>query len=202
MIGHVIHYYPETILAKRLVDSGELGDLLMVNDFRTSADFTDDRPAWVLDRKQSGGGMLMNLGAHSFDRIMWITGKKATGIEACIQTRHPLHQVEGHARVNLVLDGNIPVAITVYGYENFCRNGIELYFSKGVIEIKYGEGVMVYRNSKVEKVNGDFIDPFLLQLEDFIGLIEGKNSNPVPGEYGMEVVRLIQRSYELSGVYK
>jgi predicted dehydrogenase len=202
MVGHVIHYYPETILAKKLMDSGELGELLMVNDFRSSAYFTDDRPAWFLDRQKSGGGILMNLGAHSLDRILWITGRKALDVSAYIELNHPVCHVEGHARVNLTLEGNIPATITVYGYEDYSRNGMELYFTKGVIEIKYGEGVKVYRDGMAKSVEGEFKDPFFLQLEDFIAVIENRISNPIPGEYGTQVVSLIQQAYELSAAYQ
>lgn len=200
MIGHVIHYYAETILAKELVKTGELGELLMINDFRSSAYFTSDRPDWYLDKKQSGGGILMNLGAHSIDRIMWITGRKIKSVQAHIQKLYPGYNVEGHAHINILLDGNIPAAITLYGYEEYYKNLTTLYFTEGVAEVIYGEGVRTYKNGKKEKLAGCFKDAFELQLNDFSGCIENRIANPIPGEYGREIINVIQKCYEQNGL--
>lgn len=198
MIGHVIHYYPETMLARELVASGKLGRLLMVNDLRSAAYFTPDRPLWFLNKKLSGGGILINLGAHSIDRTMWITGRKIKEVQASVCQTHPDYGVEGHAQLKLLLDNDVPVTITVYGYEDFEKNRIELFFTGGVAEVIYGEGVWVNRGGSRTKLEGDFKDAFELQLDDFLKVLKNEGSNPIPGEYGKEVIKVIQKSYELN----
>lgn len=200
MVGHVIHYYPETLIAHKMLKSGELGELLMVNDYRSGAYFTDDRPGWFIDKKLSGGGMLMNLGAHSFDRIMWITGKDVSDIEAFISGNYPGKSVEGYARVNLKLEGNIPVTITVYGYEEYYKNMTELFFEGGVVEARYGEGTWVHKNGKSQKIEETFEEPFKMQLMEFIDYIEGRRDNPISGEYGRRVIDCIEKSYRMNGI--
>lgn len=198
MIGHVIHYYPETIIAKRILNEGILGKLLMINDFRTNNYFTDDRPLWFLNKKQSGGGILVNLGAHSLDRTMFITGKKVKSIKSYIQCVHPKYHVEGHAKVEIELEGGIPVNITLYGYSDYEKNEIQMYFTEGVIEVKYGEGVTVYQNGIKKLYNETFMPSFEAELLDFVKYTEGRIENPIPAEYGKEVIRLIQQCYTMN----
>lgn len=200
MIGHVIHYYPETIMTRDFVASGELGRLLMINDNRCGAYFTPDRPLWFLNKKLAGGGILINLGAHSIDRTMCITGRKIKDVEASICQIHPEYKVEGHAQVKLLLEGDVPVNINVYGYEGYEKNGIELFFTGGVVEVIYGEGVWINRKGSRTKLEGSFKDAFELQLDDFLDLLENGDSNPIPGEYGKEVIRVIQKCYEMNGI--
>ncbi len=200
MIGHVIHYYPETMLARELVASGTLGKLLMINDFRCGAYFTPDRPFWFLNKKLSGGGILINLGAHSIDRTLWITGRKIKEASGSISQVHPEYGVEGHAQLKLLLEDDVPVTITVYGYESYEQNRIELYFTGGAIEVVYGEGVWVSRDGSRTKVEGSFGEAFGLQLEDFIRLMKNEGPNPIPGEYGKEVIGVIQKCYEMNGI--
>lgn len=200
MIGHVIHYYPETIIARDLVKSGELGKLLMINDFRCTSYFTPDRPLWFLNKKLSGGGILINLGAHSIDRTLWITGSRIKDIQAGISQLHPDYDVEGHAQVRLMLEYNVPVTINVYGYEDYDKNKIELFFTGGVAEVIYGEGVWVNKGGSRTKLEGSFKDGFEMQLDDFLGVIAGESKNPIPGEYGREVIRVIQECYRLNNI--
>lgn len=200
MIGHVIHYYPETMAARELVRSGRLGKLLMINDFRCTSYFTPDRPLWFLNKKLSGGGILINLGAHSIDRTLWITGSRVKDIQAGISQLHPGYDVEGHAQVRLMLENNVPVTLNVYGYEEYDKNKIELFFTDGVAEVIYGEGVWVNRGGSRTKLEGNYKNAFEQQLDDFLGLMSGKNENPIPGEYGREVIRVIQECYRLNNI--
>lgn len=58
----------------------------------------------------------------------------------------------------MVLEGGVPANITLYGYNDYYKNGLELYFTGGVIEVKYGKGVWIYCDGKIEKfevINGD-----------------------------------------------
>lgn len=199
MVGHVIHYYPETQILKKLVQSPELGKLLMVNDYRCCDYFTDARPGWFLDRKQSGGGMLMNLGAHSIDRVLWVTGRQIIAQQSTIFGNVPGKNVEGYAKVNLILEGNLPVSITVYGYQAYNKNTLELFFEGGVAEARYSEGVWLTQNGVAKKIEEPFEEPFTRQLADFIGCIEG-GENPIPGEFGRQVIACIEQCYQQNGL--
>lgn len=199
MVGHVIHYYPETQILKKLVQSQELGKLLMVNDYRCCDYFTDSRPGWFLNRSQSGGGMLLNLGAHSVDRVLWVTGRQIIDQQSTIIENMPGMNVEGYANVNLTLEGNIPAHITVYGYQVYNKNTLELFFEGGVAEARFGEGVWLTQNGVTKKIEETFEEPFYRQLADFIGCLEG-GENPIPGEYGRRVIACIEQCYRQNGL--
>src|SRR4029453_8606589 len=75
LVGHTQHYIAENIQAKSIVQSGELGELVMIHDVRHTNYFQDSRPQWFLEKEKSGGGILANLGTHSIDKIQWLTDR-------------------------------------------------------------------------------------------------------------------------------
>src|SRR5690606_10631494 len=79
--------------AKRLVDSGELGDVLMATDTLYSPYFTD-RPAWFFDRKLAGGGSWMANGVHLVDRTCWILDEIPSTVYARMQFHPDLGDIE------------------------------------------------------------------------------------------------------------
>lgn len=194
MIGHASQYLSETIAARKVVQSGQLGQLLMVNDFNNTSYFAKKRNTWFVDKKKSGGGIVMNHGAHSFDRVTSMTGREVKIPKATIQLLHPQYQIDGHAFITAVLEGEIPVHFTLYGYSTFYRNGTELYFTEGTLEVKYGEGAWIYSNGAKEKVDDLDGDLFERQLADFLDCLENKKEIPITGEYGRYILELIGQS--------
>ncbi len=73
MVGHSEHYQAPNITARRILHSGELGDIVFANDVWYKPFSLGIRPPWFLDRAQGGGMWQMN-GAHMLDRIIWLDG--------------------------------------------------------------------------------------------------------------------------------
>lgn len=84
LIGHTQHYMAENIHAKRIIESGELGEIVMINDVRHLNYFQDTRPQWFLEKDKSGGGILANLGTHSIDKIQWLMDSSVRKVSAAV----------------------------------------------------------------------------------------------------------------------
>ena len=198
-IGHVMEFVAQTEAARKIVDSGKLGRLLSVVDYRTSEYFTEDRPGWFLDVNKAGGGIIMNLGAHSIDRISFITGRRVRHVCKASLAFDPYYKgIEGSAVICMELEGAVPCSLICHGYGGE-KNLTELYFSGGILEVRHFDSVWVRRNGgRREAVDVLPQDPFEKQLEAFLDYMEGRIENPVPPEYGSYVIETIYKIYDIS----
>ncbi len=90
--------------AKRMRERGELGPIShMLFRFNQPGvqRYIDSGSAWILSKKEAGGGALLNLGIHGFDICRYITGEEPVVIGAV--TSRTLHhrEVEDYAHVTL-----------------------------------------------------------------------------------------------------
>jgi predicted dehydrogenase len=88
MCGFSYRRTPALSLAKRLVDSGALGQLRHVRA-QYLQDWLADENApltWRLDKTMSGSGSLGDIGAHIIDAAQWTTGQYILGVSALLET--------------------------------------------------------------------------------------------------------------------
>jgi len=201
MVGHTQHYLPANRCAKEIIREGSLGKLVMINDERHSFYFTDVRPQWFLEKDKSGGGIMMNLGSHSLDRIQWLTDCRFTRIKGSISFHGNRGDVEGSGIVYGETSIGVPVTLCLSGYKGSTKNELELMFTEGMLRVDVGGKVEISRGGAFEEVPiEDQTAPFLLQLDDFRKLIETGAEPYCNGEYAKSVIAAVQaiyRSHEL-----
>ncbi len=73
MVGQVVRFWPEYQVIKRIVDSGELGQVLWTSLRRISGPPTWAWQGWLADPAKSGGAIL-DLHIHDIDYIAWLLG--------------------------------------------------------------------------------------------------------------------------------
>jgi predicted dehydrogenase len=74
MVGHVIRFWPEYTVIKKMLDSGKLGKVLWSSATRVSPPPTWSWREWLFDPKLSGGAVL-DLHIHDLDFLAWVFGK-------------------------------------------------------------------------------------------------------------------------------
>ena len=199
-IGHVQRYFPENQKAKELLLSGRYGKLVMIEDVRTSLYFTPARPAWFLKKELSGGGIMMNLGAHSLDKIMYLTDSHIKQIYGYCGCESPGRGVEGRAQALLETESGVSASITLCGYNDVPFDETTLYCTGGVIKLNTGNGLKVWDGSRYQDVEYQKeIQPFDQQLSDFVKAVEGGQRPVTDGQYSGEIIELIEQIYEQSG---
>ncbi|WJH34158.1 Gfo/Idh/MocA family oxidoreductase [Paenibacillus sp. CC-CFT747] len=117
MVGHTQHYIAENLAAKDLVDSGELGELVMIQEVRHVPYDRPDRPGWFFEKSKAGGGILTNLGSHSIDKIQWLTGSPVTRVKASVHHGMNRGDVEGAGMAFLETAAGIPAVMVQSGYQ-------------------------------------------------------------------------------------
>ena len=74
VVGHVQQYTDAHKILKKMIEDQELGKLLRITEVRDVHYFTPKRMGWHLKKETAGGGMFANFGAHTFDKIFYLTG--------------------------------------------------------------------------------------------------------------------------------
>jgi len=93
-VGHVERFNPAVTELKRMIDDGELGEVLAINNLRVGP-----YHGRILDT-----GIVLDLGTHDVDLISYLFSQRAKSVFAtAIQRRH---NHEDHAVLQLTYEGN------------------------------------------------------------------------------------------------
>ncbi len=196
MVGHIHQYAPIYVAASEILSSGELGQIVGITDVRNIHYFPDSRPAWFLDPALAGGGITINLGAHSIDRIQLLAGSKVASVHGAIGRREPGMRVEGDAHAFLTLENGVTASMICVGYHVPALSRTEVYCTNGTLRCGY-DGLHVARGTApLEPVEVVPWSPFVRELEDFLAAIRGERGVAIPGEYGRAVIETILSLYE------
>ena len=188
-IGHVQKYYTAAEEVKKIIDSKRFGDLVMIHETRTK-DYLNNRPAWFLKKSLSGGGIAMNLGAHSLDRILYTTGLAVQEVHAI--TGNPISDddVETTAHLLLKLENNVSATVTLCGTRVPAQHDTVYYFTGGMVKIE-GKDLFIYENGAFSNFGGEY-NLIVRQLEEFVKFVRGEASEVCTPEYGREIIRILK----------
>lgn len=196
MVGHTQHYLAENRKAKEILAAGELGDPVMIQDTRHLYYYHRDRPDWFFEKKRAGGGILMNLGAHSIDKIQWLTDSRITKVKASLSFHGDRGDVEGSGTVFMETSKGFPATLFQSGYPGAPKNETELICTKGMLKWGAGEGLWLSRGGDYRQVPvDDQRDPFVLQLEELVTSIQEDREPECSGEYARTVVSVLEIIY-------
>lgn len=196
LVGHTQHYMAENIQAKRMIQSGELGKLVMIHDVRHLNYFQDSRPQWFLEKEKSGGGILANLGTHSIDKIQWLTDSTVRKVSTSVSHFGHRGDVEGSGMIYLELTAGIPATIVQSGYLGASRNETEIIFTKGMLKLVTGNSLWISRGGSYEKLEPlSLAKPFELQYADLLTAIRTHSETSCPPEYARGVIAALEAVY-------
>ena len=199
-VGHIQRFMESIRTVKKIYESGELGKLCMYTENRTVNYFDPKRPKWFIDKKMAGGGVVMNYGAHAFDKLLSIMGEdvKVTSLDAQVANYSNDATIEGHAQIFAKFDNGVTASITFSGYTNTNYEAF-YYFTNGALKV-CNHSIAISRGEKYNTFE-DITPPadvtnFALQLDAFHKYIKGEPSNIPTPEYGMKVISLIEEVYK------
>ena len=195
-VGHIQHFLAENIKAKQIVESGQLGKLVAVNDRRYAFYFDEKRPAWFLDKALSGGGIVINLGSHSIDRIQWITGEPIAKVKASLTFYGDRGNVEGSANLLMQTQQGTAVTVNLYGYRGAPANETEYLFTGGSLKVAARKGIWISGPKGYEPLETEsFPDAFTAQWDELLAAVERGERMSISGEYARTVSAVIDAVY-------
>lgn len=195
-VGHVQRYFLANQMVKDICDSGELGKLCMYEEYRSINYFDENRPKWFLNKKQSGGGIVMNYGAHALDKLFYILESKPTMIKAAVDNVKNDEEIEGHAQIFMKFENGVSASATFCGY---VRSGYEVryYFTDGILKVV--DGVRLFKKTGAEWQELENLEDgnaMSRQLKAFCRLIQGLDTDIPSGEYGKGILEAIECIYK------
>ncbi|SIN88654.1 Gfo/Idh/MocA family protein [Agromyces cerinus] len=196
-VGHIQHFLPDKVAAHELIASGEVGDVLMVRDHRSTDYRPGSRPGWFFSPEVAGGGALFNIGGHCLDRSVWFGGARAVEVSASTVRRFD-SPVETDGSISLRLENGVGVSIAVLSDPPGRNDNLAIVCERGVIEADPRAGTSVqidgHRRMVHEPGHDDIQHAFTAQLRDFIAVVGGA-APTVPLEHARHVVQLVLESY-------
>jgi predicted dehydrogenase len=149
-VGYNHRFHPAVLKAREIVDRGELGPLMFIRGRYGHGGRPGYEKEWRFERSISGGGELIDQGAHLIDLAQWFLGE-FTGVQAALRTFFWDAEVEDNVFLTLsTSEGQIAwLHATWTEWKNLFS--LEIYGRDGKLEINglggsYGlESLTFYR---------------------------------------------------------
>ncbi|MGN1059585.1 MAG: Gfo/Idh/MocA family protein [Clostridia bacterium] len=196
-VGHVQRYYKCHRYLRELVQENRLGRFCAMTETR-NIDYFPGRPKWFLNKAQAGGGILMNYGAHTLDKLFYITGLSVNTVSARGSNFLTEDTVEATAQLLLGLSDGSSAALTYCGCHGPGQYDTYFYFTNGTVKIGSCTELWIAEGNKpLERVDlGDGTDELLYdQLLEFLKLLEGQDSEIVTPAYGRKVISVLEQAF-------
>ncbi len=196
MVGYVHRFREEITRARDLLSEGRIGAPQLVVE-RSAMGGDERAPAWIWDRQQSGGGVLMYNGVHSIDRLLWLLDRPVERVRATARTLTHEPSVEDALIATMEFSGgalaNLVAAFPPYSHGGHWNT--EIYGARGVLSIATGERLEVHtREGRHSFVPGEE-SRFQREIGEFLSAIE-EGRPPLPGGTdGLRVLEVVEAAY-------
>ena len=207
MVGHNRQFGDDSKVAKEILDSGELGDMVLGISTMTKFWKVPERKGWHL-QKASSGGVLLTVGVHDIDFLTYMTNSKVNCIKAALSNRLHGDEVDDSGIIFLRFDNGVTATIVNAGYqsgvEHFCS---ELICTRGMMRVDPAQGVLIGRNERWEERMKSSSENWMLnalvnEWQEFTEAILNNRPPKVPGEYARHIVEIAFAAFKSSDTGK
>lgn len=217
LVGYVFNHTRGGAAAHHVVDSGELGDVLLVAGLFASPmlDYffgrRGDEPAYVLggpspgtysDPEAAGGGQAHSQVTHALGMMLWVTGLRARRVTALMANRGAavdvvdaiVYELDNGALGTMAATGTLRLGQAE-------QQTLTYYGSSGTLEQDLLSGrVVVHRadgtsDEVASEISGDDAYPRDAPLRCLVRLIRGETTNPSPLASAVAAVDLLDAAY-------
>jgi phthalate 4,5-cis-dihydrodiol dehydrogenase len=203
MLGHTGHFIPAMQSAKKLLESGEMGEVVYGVATKSKQWMNPDRREWHLDRT-CGGGMWMTIGVHALDQLTWLVGAPVEKVSAQMQTRFHDQKADDTGMAFLrYADGATGTAVAIGFQTGVFTFVTELTCTKGMLKIDNGRGVFIGKDEQWQLVPGSTRENWMAaalanEWQAFANAIEHDSETAVTGEFGRHIMAVAFASEESS----
>jgi predicted dehydrogenase len=212
-VMHNYLFFPEVVTARRIIDSGEIGevrtvavDQLGVVDSPGAAGY---KPLWRHDYAAAGGGVLMDM-VHGVYVAEHLLGEPVDRVSAYVDAATPGDPVEGLALCRLESAHRVAMVNIGWGLGN---GGIRVTGTKGRIDIRYRDNgtppwapfasMSVSTEAATEQVDlpaGEELGPLIANamhatVVDFAEAIRAGHPPAAPGASALRTLEIAIASY-------
>lgn len=209
MIGHHHHFVPVNVETRRRIQAGEIGRVVIVTDTWHKPFYGHERPPWFLDASKGGGMWPMN-GPHMIDRTTFFVDSEVVAVKALVGSPFYGLSATDLGLAFLQFDNGVCATLAHTGY----RDGVERFEA----EVTGTEGQLRLSGRQLWRSrNGDWeevpvpvpevetrvpVNPpgnaILLEVREFARAVREGRPPAVTGEYGRQIVRVLNACEESS----
>lgn len=133
-VGFHLRHHPVHVEIRRLLESGELGEVIAANAIwgYYSPNFPRDR--WQMNPEMAGAGSIMGIGVHLIDLLHWLIGRKVTQVTAFTDGPSEQYPVEFVTSALLRFEGAALAGFTSSRRLPNSSNSIAVYCNRGRVE--------------------------------------------------------------------
>ncbi|MBM4086049.1 MAG: Gfo/Idh/MocA family oxidoreductase [Planctomycetes bacterium] len=154
MVGHNTRYFPAFAQARRLIQAGEIGEVVAVDGAFPTRAFLPEavRPTfWGIKAGARGHGMVMNFGGHYVDTARYLCGEEFTRVSAVISNRFSQGRApEDQYVITAVTPSQTLVTIGQYSQHAHIaarNNGFTVYGTRGILDAFYRPDAVALRRA-------------------------------------------------------
>ncbi len=191
-ISYQRHYMPEFRYIRKVIESGELGEITYLSALQCQQWKKGTKGTWRQIPESSGGGQLNDSGSHLIDITLWTTGLAVEELSAYIDNLGT--PVDINSALSFRFTNGAQGTLSVVGdapcwYEDFTI---------------WGEnGVLFMRNQQLTHClpDGQMVQPVSLPEggspdQNFVDAILGRDTNWVPPTCGLRVIELTEAAWK------
>jgi len=225
-IGMVCRFRSESVVAREYVRKGCLGRVYHMQALWRRKRGIPGLGGWFTTRAKSGGGVMIDIGVHLLDLVMWLSGLwNPTRVAAATYSKFGcrmrdyvftrmwagppnykgVFDVEDYA-AGLIRFGADATLRFEFSWAANCREEmfVELLGDRGGLRLEFGQPVTIVTEygGRVATVTPEYPETqhFDLQAENFVNAVRGRADPGATGEEGAIVMSVIDAIYRSATV--
>jgi len=193
-VAYYRHFYPVVRRIREIIDSGEIGTpvIAQVNAFEWfDPDPTHPR-AWLLDKKQSGGGPMFDFGCHRIEVLLDLFGS-VSEVEAITANNFFQRDVEDVATAILKFEQGTVATLSVAHCAREPQDTLEVFGSNGSLHVSVlNEGSLrvIAETGERTESHPPAVNLHQPLIEDFAQAVLDGRPPVVTGEIGRAVAEI------------
>lgn len=200
-ICFLLRFHPCFQEIKSIISSGDLGDIVETRVALLKA-YEIEEGKWRREPDKSGGGVLMDMGAHGVDLICYLLGD-VSEIAMIAGTYIKNWEIEETATVIMKMKSGANAITDVSFVVPHSETTLEIYGTKGSVIVYNGKAYQEY-NVRI-CINDNIIEKYYPSenlyknlFEHYSKCLEGKSDPIAPAFAGLENIHLINSAYKSS----
>jgi predicted dehydrogenase len=201
-VAHVRRFYPSSQSVKQIIKDKLLGDPISFDCQEGLVFSWPTTSGFFFNKEQAGGGVLMDIGVHLLDLLIWWFESEPILLE---YKDDNLGGLEAFSRIKLKFDNKVEGTVKISRLSQL-RNNYRIKCEKGTIEYKPFDIAKYFiydfvkeghrKTVKAAKRRFNFTDAMKAMLEDFCVAIRENHDPIVTGQEGKKVIKLIEEYYQ------
>ncbi len=201
MVAQTLRFSPVVLQVRRWIHEGKVGRLIGGRALFTYEAGKSPR-TWLNDARLAGGGALMDIGVHCIDTLRFLLGEVVT-VRGLSVPPHDENPIERTAEVSLAFASGA-VGEVFCSFESPYRSCLEITGELGFISaepfsLPWAEARLSMATlSEKQELTVNTGNTFGALIESFSRTVRGLGEVAIPGEEGLENIRIIENFYHNS----